>query len=523
MMKVDPSFLETDVCQTSIDILRDKCAAYLAARVPGEVVWFADDNRPFPGVARDTLVNVVLFGGFLERILESGNWPAERVRFWVPCEATREVLVELLGLSQRNIGLVPRYELFPMAREAAHAFPDAKKPFHFVFAGRISPTKNIAILLRTVALLQTRHQLPVGISLFGEFDAQPHPDRGRRDAEDYRARILRLVEDIEWTRRPDFRGKVGPSEWLRAAPENPVYINFSTFICEDFDVSLAQAQAAGWPAIFTDWGGHREVRGRNVHRIPAAQVGNSHEPEALLELKARNLASRLASFLSCSTKFAAGEFDLGAHNQDELPQALACEELDRTRRACLRKFGPDAQRLVRHGLAAFADTETGQAFFSRYRQVFAGRQNEKPVAVLVNDLHASENPALQGIRAVCVFCLEQANRSGAPVVFVPLRELKRKECAWQLLSASKIIFPFYAESLLPFFRVWLKEFGALPPVEIFVPRTQDLHDENLHAWLRPQDRVIVYDSEPLLRLELRQEDFQQPIDDRFAEAAIQIP
>src|SRR5262249_55975023 len=151
------------------------------------------------------------------------------------------------------IGVIPRYELFPAAKEQ-RAFPRAGAPFTLVFGGRISPSKNVETLLETVSYLQTAHEVSVRLALFGRFDEAP-------EVRDYRARIRRLIKTTPFTDRPRLVEGLGPDQWYRGSFETPILVSLSTFLSEDFGVSVAQAQARGWPCLLSDWGGHRDVRG----------------------------------------------------------------------------------------------------------------------------------------------------------------------------------------------------------------------------------------------------------------------
>src|SRR3954462_6225319 len=88
--------------------------------------WFRERRAAkafFPGryCSRGELSNVgpvldiVLFGDFAEQILQSHSWPPARsYRIWTLSTAARDVLVKVFRFSEDQIGVIPRYELFPM-------------------------------------------------------------------------------------------------------------------------------------------------------------------------------------------------------------------------------------------------------------------------------------------------------------------------------------------------------------------------------------------------------------------------
>lgn len=87
------------------------------------------------------------------------------------------------------------------------------------------------------------------------------------------------MNELPWTKPPQYLGDFPEKQWLCGAYENPVAISLSTYLMEDFGVSLAQAQQAGWPCIVSDWGGHADIKGRNIIRVPSQFLflANSHD------------------------------------------------------------------------------------------------------------------------------------------------------------------------------------------------------------------------------------------------------
>lgn len=462
-MKIDPKKKKEDLCQTSIGLLVERCRHWFEKQNIDGNLWFADDVHPFPLKRRDEPLHIVLFGSFLRRFLESGNWCVDQCHLWVLCEAAKQVLVQMAKVPEEKIGVIPRYELFPL-HAPAREFPSisGEEEFTLVFAGRLSPTKNIEMLLRTVCFLQNEQNINVHLELFGDFDHQSHPDFGRRTEEGFRDRILKISENLNWKKPPIWHPKLGAEEWYQKDFKNPVLVNFSTFICEDFDVSLAQAQALGWPAWITEWGGHLDVIGTNVLKISSSLIGNSHEPSDLIALKARSLA---AHFMRPFTTQTVEESPSG---KARLPEALSITELDRLRRHFLESLGEQASRIYREGLDDFADSEEGRSFFSRYRLLFSGPGVcEKAWVVLVNDLHPSKDPSIGRAKETCSRILDEAALNNQDVLFVSLREMKEPFSMAHLLSASRILLPFSSKEVDSFVSSLKKTFPHNAPVEVW--------------------------------------------------------
>jgi hypothetical protein len=445
-MKIDPARPNPDLCQTSLTILRDRCDEWFSKR--GESVWLPDlDFAPVPGAQ-----NVVLTGGFLRRMAESGNWNLGTFRLWTLSHSVKRVLVSEFGLRASSIGVIPRYELFPGGN--ARRFSKGNEPFTLVFAGRVSPVKNIEMLIRTVWYLQ--RDLPVRLVMFGDFDDMVHPDWGRREKSDYRAHLERVVKSLRWRHVPEFRAKAGALDWMKSGKfENPVYTSFSTFTGEDFGVALAQAQSEGWPAWITAWGGHLECSQGAIRWIDSRLIGHSHESSRLIDLKARHLAANFQN--STATVEAPPNF--------VNPDPIAPTELDSARRrffAC-----PSMHLLYRDGVEAFADSEAGRKVFERLRRSFAAHPAEH-WAILTGDFHAGRK--LSALEARCSNILARAESEKKRVLFISARDLRASDNAWTLAHATRIFLPYETESLKPFVNGLKRQLGPYVPLTEFHDR-----------------------------------------------------
>ena len=516
---------KNQLCARSIAILRERCLAWFVQNgIPGP--WYFPDHDDAIRSDRPSAdANVVLFGSVLERILESDTWKPRLCRFWVLSQASRDVLHQLLGIPRAAIGLIPRYELYPAAPASAQRnFPAKDEPFELVFAGRLSPTKNIEMLLKTVSFLQTEQDLEVGLSLFGPFDNADHGDREppvEGEAFDYRARVLRCIEQCAWTRAPQLRHELGPDEWIPEAPPNPVFTSFSTYICEDFGVALAQAQAQGWPSLLTDWGAHRDVRGPGIRRIPAAAMG-IHENDELVTLKARNLAQRIAAQLARGGGLTFREISPGPA-APERPSTLEAAALEPLRTALVHQLG--LQGPTARGDAIFRATGTppGDIFFSRYRELFSGTEGTPECVVLVTGFNPTENPLIRHVPEACRLLTDQAMAAGSSVQFAYVKEIFHLNAVSQLLNAGRVILPFFSEELLPLARFLQASLPAQVPLTVLAPVVDtDAGARALEALRqlrltrRTRDRIHEFHSEDELAVRIGEE-FARASGDRVKE------
>ena len=482
-LKVSPREINEDLCKTSIDILIEKCTEWFRQKNIDGPLWFADSTQVFPHLSEDT-VNIILFGGFLRRYLECGNWSFSNAKIWVLSASVQKVISQLLGIDAVHIGIIPRYELFPQKSNGI-PLPNLEQTTTFVFAGRISSVKNIKMLLETVSALQTENHYPVRLALTGAYDNQTHYDQGRFDSIDYQNEIEHLIQSLPWKAPPTLKPKTASDQWYLENFVNPVYVNFSTFMCEDFDVSTAQAQALGWPCLLTDWGGHQEVVGDNVLKIPLSSIAHDHEPSSVRQIKAKALAYSLSKRLpERSVTSHAGSTTLS-------PKPISQEDLDLCRRQFVVKYKNDIQRAYREGLDSFADTTSGKKFFASYRALFSGPAELKPsTCVLINDLHNSENPYLAEAFVVCEKIIRKIDNT--PLKFISLRELFAADTINKVSGCEVFILPFMSEEIVP----TLSHFIAhLNPKQMIIAANGNLFTEDKIRKmlpLRATDLTLLY-------------------------------
>lgn len=463
-MKLDKELVVKDPCQVSVDFLRERCEAFFAnhRELRAKHLWFADHFEDMPKAKPGEIIDVIYFGGFIRRFLESGNWLEGRYRFWCLTESVRTVMSRLLGIPADAIGAIPRHELAPEPRRSEN-FAKRGAPIDFVFGGRLSATKNLELLIRTVSRLQKDHRLDVSLVLSGDFDDRNHPDRGIWEGESYEAKIKELISGLPWTKKPRLKHGLEPDEWIGQKYANPVYVNLSTYVYEDFDVSLAQARTAGWPAIVSDWGGHRDVPAQplRVVKIPAAMLGHSHEPAALTDLRARSLAAMLSNSLYEKS----GEREQFVEKSVSAPRVLESSEIDRLRRGFIERTGPSAITLYRRGLDGFSYEDPAEKFFAAYRACFAAPIRGDATAVLVNDLHDSKDPSVAKIPKVCEGILAEKAVGSKLVVFLPAKEVLHPLHSSVIASAREILVPFKSEHVAPLVKHWKRDLEV--PARIF--------------------------------------------------------
>lgn len=487
---------EQDLCFTSLDLLQNKCLQWFKDKQIEGSVHFPDVTGVVVDGDPDQITNVVFFGRFLTAFAESGNWVTQRVRLWVLCESVREVLVQMLGVPRDSVSVIPRYELFG-ASKSVRPFPKMSEKFTIVFGGRISPTKNIELLIKTAFFLQTELGVDVKLALIGPFDSEPLPDRDPQPLLNYQAVLEQAIQELPWRDPPKVLPKTDPDQWLRREFINPVFASFSSFISEDFGVSVAQAQEQGWPTLLSDWGAHRDVRGTNVVKIPSELVGHSHEPSELITVRARQIAYILKR--DDLSEASSGQKESQA-DSIVFPRVLELNEVDQIRRNFIKRNGIAARHICKGALALIPDTPGGAIFFSKYRTFFSGQPRAIQSVVFVNNFNRLGKFSPAFVPALCNLLMDEAVRAGRLMIFPSIKDFFHLETQLSLMNTREVVLPFFNETLVGLTQNLLKTMSSEVKFTVFCHENEAaLCEKTISSKLRSHDQVISFESEASMK------------------------
>lgn len=332
--------IDPDPCQRSINTLKKACTTWLLETHQIENPVFLDDEEfLINGLPNYEIVDVVFFGSFLEKFLRSGNWNRQKFRFWVLSDAVKNLFTDLFGLAENQVSVIPRYELFPL-KKADQTEKINWWERDFVYSGRISPCKNIELMISTFALLKKEHQLKTKLYIIGPHDDEVMPGSKEMDFS-YKSLVEDLKNKYQIQDALIFLDPESPEQWMNhSAFTNPLLINFSTFLHEDFGVSVAQAQASGWACLVSGWGGHIDLKGDNVFTIPY-QLFHHYRPEFMVGF-ARLLAKNIPKI------FEQTDFDNYQKEENKLPATLDISTIHQKRLDFVEAYRPFLIEDYRH-------------------------------------------------------------------------------------------------------------------------------------------------------------------------------
>ncbi len=474
--------------QDSLSILQQKVKNFFEQnydKESGPNIWFAD----CPNLVSDTnaVTDVVLFGSFLRRILESGNWPFSQVRLWCLSPSVKEVLSGLFGFKDQEIAVIPREKLFPQAARI-RAFPDLNKPWTLVFSGRLSPTKNLETFLVVGYFLQKLFSPELRLVLQGEFQDDLDPLCDRLRGENYQTYIEKIVKSLDWTHAPQFLPSAKNHSWYEDHNLNPVFASFSLFSAEDFGVSVAEARMQGWPVIVSDWGGQRDVQGKSVIKISAHSIPEAWENLSSLLVKGEYLARLIVARW--------GEESLNDFSSSSFsPSVLGISRLHELRQFFIKKLDQNFSDLYagEGKIENFFKTESGKKIYAHYRHLFAAPLERRPhLLIVTHDMEPQAGAVVALVPKIVQSWLHYALQENLEVDFLFVRDMMKRLRFYRSQELHSLVFPFFVNSLLPLVQFLTRDFALHCPLIAFYNENQDgIHEELIFKNFRNQDAYLV--------------------------------
>jgi len=415
----------------SMDYLKDRVANILEKEFDISNPWFIDYPDWYQyklPESKDEVVDIVIFGAYLQRFFETGNLISENCRFWVISEQVKKVYTELLDFPNESITVIPRSKISPSCKEKE--LP--RENFDLVYSGRISPVKNIEFYLHFAHALQCEHSIECRPVLFGDFDNIQHDQHGRLVSKDYQKHIKDLIKTLDWKNDPLFLGLYPREEWLiHKQLNNPIFCSFTTYSKEDYGVSFAQAEMEGWPSIVSAWGGHLDSEQNNILKVPFNRIGQSHEEKSIIKGKARALARE---FIENKEQFKLPSFK----TDFTLPSPLSLSQLDQIRRKAIQKWGIDTFFLTRQLSDHYADTSNGIRFFNEFQNTFGAKDNTEKHVLVLHDFNLELYGKAEEVHTKLEELAYKLSSSKKHIEVVVSRDLATKPAIEKLIKSTQV-------------------------------------------------------------------------------------
>ena len=227
------------------------------------------------------IVNVCFYGDIYSSFLLVKHWPKnKKYRLYCLSNKMRKAISKIFKIEESSLDVIDRYKIFPRSTQATPFYSLSKDPLTFVISSSYGKIKNIDLTINLINRWQREVNNRVMLSICGP----------RKDYE----LIEKELEKYRWITTPLFLKDLGMN-WANESFINPLLINLSTSLFEYFGVSIAQAQVKGWPLIISDWGGHSDVTGSNVLKIPIKNFGLHFDRNLSLEERTQSLYDYLTT------------------------------------------------------------------------------------------------------------------------------------------------------------------------------------------------------------------------------------
>lgn len=293
-----------------------------------------------------SIVDAIFFGSFPNRLIESVHWDFQAIRPWCLCSSVKKAFEQLfkingIGVIERNI---PTFSKIIPSQEIT-----------FIYAGRLSPAKNIEQLILFQHCWQHHFDHQSRLVFFGNFDSQEDHHHQEKTT-NYEVVIHELISSLHWIHPPLFLGHYPSQVWANEPFINPLFVSFSLYSNEDFGVSVYQALMNQWPVFLTNWGGHQEVIGLKINPTRWNFFSSVDYVEFCNEFK-MNL-DRPRPF--------------GLNQACEPAQTIPMELWKQKVQKAIKHYGPEILHLGRLDDHAFSLSKQGKDFYKKLQVIFTG-------------------------------------------------------------------------------------------------------------------------------------------------------
>ena len=359
-MKIRRETFPNDPCMGSMNFLKERIEVFFNQYVPESTQRYYPELDIYKNqfYNADTVLDVVVFGNNVKSFFQSGLWPARNYRIWTLSPAHQKFWTSVLMPNDSTpINLIPR-SLITYTNEFDNKEINFSDSIDLVFSGRLSAQKNITFLLLLYKELEVLG-LPIKLHLYGRFDDQYDEIFGRRIHENYKETVINLIRKLDFDNPPLINENLNANEWTDTGLKNPVLISLSTYHCEDFGVSITQAQEKGWPLILTDMLGHQAVEHDQVILIPSQYHLREHLSLDLKRIFAKDLASRLKDSIFLSIKKTDPKIEKNIVKDVEILNA---------KKDIISLRGTNMSLIDSENVGLFYDTQTGLRFYLDFIQ-----------------------------------------------------------------------------------------------------------------------------------------------------------
>lgn len=221
------------------------------------------------------------------------------------------------------------------------------------YVGRLTPQKNIEVMIDALKILRTRKQR-TKLLLVGGFVDEYSPVEGFMGGREYEAKIKNKIRELDLVDQVLFSGFISHKKALTFLAASDISLSLSTYAYDDFGRAVAEGISMNIPTVATRWGGSLDfISLGGAHGIPL--VFKKNRPTVSAATVAKVLTNVLA--------------------QEKTPR----HNLHRT------YFGPTAvqkkwRQILRAATAAEGmqnigfSIETSQMIFDRVQRAFDGQR-----------------------------------------------------------------------------------------------------------------------------------------------------
>lgn len=384
---------EFDISKQSVSKLRELVSIYLKDEFQIENAWFCDYFLAHRDYDYDKVIDIVFFGDFLRKFLTGALWPFEKYRFWVLSLSVKNVLVDLIGVPENCIYVIPRNKIIS-ANPSSQSLSlyEIKK---FYYAGQLRSEKNISLLIWTTYYLQKYSKLNIELNLVGDFYLGEFTQSSNLLRQRYKDYITDLISTLDWNIKPILHGKISNFNWGSCSKQS-CYLNLSTFIYEDFGLAQSEASSNGLPSIISSWGGFNDhLCGFHI-KIPTNLIGTDNNSPYISQFR----GSAIAKYLGLSSNsFSSKPLKENSIETPNFPDEITLEQLQLIRKNYVKRVGSSIYDIFTN-LSLVLDSHKGTQFSQDYFKTFSNQTKIFTKIIILDDSKNISNELLNRTLAV---------------------------------------------------------------------------------------------------------------------------
>lgn len=303
-----------------IDVDNTSPATYIQDLITSDLIVVACFNSKmarFIIILREKLKIDTHFFFYLHGLATIALWPLQRFGI-LPLLTNSDLFIGTCDGDIKSINLT-----FVNARsikvpftiiDPPESFQGTTKTAPFAYIGRISPQKNLDLLLCAYSELSDTIKSAHPLYFYGKEDDLGFPNIGLHEHK-YLDKLKQLVTKLDLEPFVSFKGFIERLDIQKELGANYIFVSPSTHSDENFGMAAFRALLTGASCILTNWGGHKEFSADYQSRIYYLTPTLSDSGPSINITEFKNALAKAANEISIASPIDPAYFNLARNFQ----------------------------------------------------------------------------------------------------------------------------------------------------------------------------------------------------------------